>query len=226
MRVLATFDKFKDAISAEDACEIFASVIQNDSDGTDVIQCPLTDGGEGFVSILSSSVPARLVDVSARNSFGDEIQAQVAIVSIFRICLKMPFQLELFRRRKSSHSEMASVCALPPLSHLLEIPWLTSSHGVGDLLLAASHLEVDAILLGVGGTSTNDGGIGALVALGLQCLDSSDEMNRVIPAKWGELKNFFSNDLAKLPPIRIACDVDNPLWGKWSYLSVCTAERT
>ena len=215
MRVLATFDKFKDAISAEDACEIFASVIQNDSDGTDVIQCPLTDGGEGFVSILSSSVPARLVDVSARNSFGDEIQAQVAIVSFQDLSKDTLFQLELSGEGNLAILEMASVCGLASIESSARNPWLTSSHGVGDLLLAASHLEVDAILLGVGGTSTNDGGIGALVALGLQCLDSSgDEMNRVIPAKWGELKNFFSKDLAKLPPIRIACDVDNPLLGE------------
>ena len=69
--------------------------LQNDSDGTDVIQCPLTDGGEGFVSILSSSVPARLVDVSARNSFGDEIQAQVAIVSFCDLSEDALFQLEL-----------------------------------------------------------------------------------------------------------------------------------
>ncbi len=215
MRVLATFDKFKDAISAEDACEIFASVIQNDSDGTDVIQCPLTDGGEGFVSILSSSVPARLVDVSARNSFGDEIQAQVAIVSFQDLSKDTLFQLELSGEGNLAILEMASVCGLASIESSARNPWLTSSHGVGDLLLAASHLKVDAILLGVGGTSTNDGGIGALVALGLQCLDSSgDEMNRVIPAKWGELKNFFSKDLAKLPPIRIACDVDNPLLGE------------
>lgn len=215
MRVLTTFDKFKDAISAQDACEIFASEIQNHSEGIDVIQCPLTDGGEGFVTILSSSVPAKLVDVSARNSFGDEIQAQIAIVSFRDLPVDALSQLELSGGGNLAILEMSSVCGLASIETSSRNPWLTSSQGVGDLLLAASHLEVDAILLGVGGTSTNDGGIGALVALGLQCLDSSgDVMNRVIPANWGELKNFFSKDLVKLPPIRIACDVDNPLLGE------------
>ena len=215
MRVLATFDKFKDAISAQDACEIFASEIQDQSEGIHVIECPLTDGGEGFVCILSSSVPTKLVDVSARNSFGDEIQAQIAIVSFRDLPEDTLSQLELFGEGNLAILEMASVCGLASIEPSARNPWLTSSHGVGDLLRAASQLEVDAILLGVGGTSTNDGGIGALVSLGLDCVDfSGEKMNRVVPAKWSELESFSSRNLSKLPKIRIACDVDNPLLGE------------
>ena len=215
MQILATFDKFKDAVSAQDACKIFATEIHDSSVGLEVVQCPLTDGGEGFVSILASSISGKLVEVAARNSFGEEIQAQLAIVPFRQLSDEVLSLLELSGEGNLAILEMASVCGLASIDQADRNPWLTSSHGVGDLLLAASHLEVDAILLGVGGTSTNDAGVGALVSLGLQCLDSSGErIDKVIPAKWSELDRFSSSNLAKLPKIRIACDVDNSLLGE------------
>ena len=110
---------------------------------------------------------------------------------------------------------MASVCGLSDLQPEQRNPWRTSTIGVGDLLLHAKANEADCILLGIGGSSTNDAGIGALCALGMECGKINGQSIKFpSPDTWSDLSLSGQSDIASMPPIRIACDVDNPLLGE------------
>ena len=93
-------------------------------------------------------------------------------------------------------------------------PWQTTTVGTGELIRAAADLGAAAILLGVGGSATNDLGLGALGALGLDLLDRHDQkISPPIPARWSQIARLAGAAPKSLPPIRIACDVTNPLLG-------------
>ena len=82
MRILATFDKFKDALRADQVCKIVSSNLEDDALDIEVLQCPLTDGGEGFVDVLSRTRPSQTLLLEARNSFGQKIEVSAATVSL------------------------------------------------------------------------------------------------------------------------------------------------
>ena len=119
--------------------------------------------------------------------------------------------------------EMSSVVGLSDLKNSERNPWKTSTYGVGQLLAKVSELDVGGIILGIGGSSTNDIGIGALNKI-LSRIGKI--LNGIIKQLWGryfisvffyntwsDIKDISINNLLNLPPIRIACDVNNPLLG-------------
>ena len=107
-----------------------------------------------------------------------------------------------------------AVCGLTDLAPSQRNPWKTTTLGVGDLLLAAKQSGADYILLGIGGSSTNDMGVGALSSLGLKIYNSNEEeLIFPSPESWKKAAFFDTTQIESLPPIRIACDVDNPLLG-------------
>jgi len=214
MRILATFDKFKDALRAEQVCKIVSSNLEDDALDIEVLQCPLTDGGEGFVDVLSGTRPSQTLLLEARNSFGQKIEVSAAVVSLEDLPAGIITTLDLPIYGTLFILEMASVCGLSSLPPSDRNPWDTSTEGVGDLLKAAKEMKADAILLGIGGSSTNDAGIGALCSLGLSALDSKgEEISPVQPSTWHRIDAFKAESLVDLPKIRIACDVENPLLG-------------
>ena len=214
MRILATFDKFKDALRADQVCKIVSSNLEDDALDIEVLPCPLTDGGEGFVDVLSRTRPSQTLLLEARNSFGKKIEVSAATVSLEDLPAGIITSLDLPIYGTLFILEMASVCGLSSLLPSDRNPWDTSTEGVGDLLKAAKEMKADAILLGIGGSSTNDAGIGALCSLGLSALDSKgEEISPVQPSTWHRIDAFKAESLVDLPKIRIACDVENPLLG-------------
>jgi glycerate kinase len=214
MRILATFDKFKDALRADQVCKIVSSNLEDDALDIEVLKCPLTDGGEGFVDVLSGTRPSQTLLLEARNSFGKKIEVSAATVSLEDLPAGIITSLDLPIYGTLFILEMASVCGLSSLLPSDRNPWDTSTEGVGDLLKAAKEMKADAILLGIGGSSTNDAGIGALCSLGLSALDSKgEEISPVQPSTWHRIDAFKAESLVDLPKIRIACDVENPLLG-------------
>jgi len=214
MRILATFDKFKDALRADQVCKIVSSNLEDDALDIEVLPCPLTDGGEGFVDVLSRTRPSQTLLLEARNSFGQKIEVSAATVSLEDLPAGIITSLDLPIYGTLFILEMASVCGLSSLLPSDRNPWDTSTEGVGDLLKAAKEMKADAILLGIGGSSTNDAGIGALCSLGLSAFDSKgEEISPVQPSTWHRIDAFKAESLVDLPKIRIACDVENPLLG-------------
>ena len=214
MRILAAFDKFKDSFSAEKACEIVGQASLEIDFQSEVTPCPLTDGGDGFVSILGSCVKGDFIDRIARDSLGVGKQVSFSIVNISELSKDVRNSLELPETGKLAILEMASVCGLQDLDLAQRDPWKTSTVGIGDLLLSSKDCGADFILLGIGGSSTNDMGIGALTSLGLKVTDKKGgEVLLPSPEFWNEVSKIEVTKMKSLPPILIACDVDNTLLG-------------
>lgn len=215
MRALVAFDKFKDALSARDACEAAAGALRERNPDAELDLCPLTDGGEGFAATLTRSAAGSLHAFTVRGPLGDPVSAMLGIVRCDAIppAAKRVLQLEhLTGGSRVAVVEMAAASGLALLNVSDRNPWRTTTWGTGELLLHAGALGVEAIVLGVGGSATNDLGLGALGALGLVGISADGARLRdFAPANWYLIRGFASGADAILPPLRIACDVSNPL---------------
>ncbi len=213
MRVLIAFDKFKDALTAPAACAIAHDVIATERPDWVSDACPLADGGEGFAGILTAAARGRWVEVEATGPRGQRAPAGFGLVEVAQLNDATRTRLELGTARTLAVIEMASASGLQSLAPAERDPWQTDTRGTGELIRAAIEAGAEAILLGVGGSATHDVGVGALTALGWQALRADGSpITRVCPAGWSELSQLIPGELT-LPPIRIACDVSNPLLG-------------
>jgi glycerate kinase len=196
-------------------CNLAESVLSERFPTSDVTKVPLTDGGEGFCEILTLGVQGVLHSIEVLDSVGSKQKVQYGICDVEKLSPKVIKFLNLPSRGNLGIVEMAQAAGLADLPESKRNPWETSTFGVGQILKEVAGFGVDVILLGIGGSSTNDIGIGALNALGLS-LKSHDnnEISFPIPSVWKNVAGIDIDGLDSLPPIRIACDVDNQLFGK------------
>lgn len=218
MRVLLAFDKFKDALSAERACLVAAEALQECHRDWELDLCPFTDGGEGFAAILVGAARGETLPVVVSGPRGQPVTANLGLVAVDALNPAVVAQLNLPPGVRSDALigiiEMAAASGLALLPASARDPWLTSSVGTGELIQAAHRQGCRALLLGVGGSATNDLGLGALVALGVECLDHAGAaVCPPTPATWHRIARLRGKLPADLPAVRIACDVSNPLLG-------------
>ena len=215
MRVLFAFDKFKDSLTAQQACEVAAAALRERHPGWTTDLCPLADGGEGFCEILTRAVGGEIVRVPATGPRGGTVEAAYGLVP----GAKIPAAARAFFGNapltgRIAVIELAAASGLALLPPAQRDPWQTTTLGTGELILAAARAGAGAILLGVGGSATHDLGTGALAALGLEFRNARDErVHPPVPARWKEITRISGQVRAGLPPIFIACDVTNPLLG-------------
>ncbi len=217
-RVLLAFDKFKDALTAQQACEAVASALREKRPQWTLDQAPLADGGEGFATILTQSASGREVSFTATGPRGDRRSAEFGLVPVAAIPARARAQLQLPAAAAPGATvaviEMAAISGLALLPQDQRDPWQTTTLGTGELMRAAADSGAVAILLGVGGSATNDLGLGALAALGLAFMDAAGRPVRPpVPAEWSRIVRITGGLAAGLPPVYIACDVTNPLLG-------------
>ena len=228
MRVLIAFDKFKDSISAQRACAIAADAVAREHPGWSAELCPLTDGGEGFTEILTRAAGGEVVGAAATGPRGGTVRASFGVVSVDRIPSDARTRLGTAATRGGGTVgvvEMASASGLALLGPGLRDPFRASSVGTGEVLHAAAQAGVQAILLGVGGSATHDLGLGALGALGLGFEgEGGKELAPLVPADWPSLRRITGR-IERLPPVLMACDVDNPLLGPGGALSVYGTQK-
>jgi glycerate kinase len=219
MRVLVAFDKFKDSLTARDACTFAAAALHERHADWVIDSCPLSDGGEGFSEILTTTAGGRVIGSSVTGPREDDVQASFGIVPFDRIPQRarafLPPSPEASRTMPTlAVIDMASASGLALLDPQDRDPWQTTTVGTGELIRTATELGAAAILLGVGGSATHDLGLGALAALGLDLESSLGQVvDPPIPARWREINRISGNVHPPVPPIRIACDVSNPLLG-------------
>jgi len=211
-RVLIAFDKFKDALTARQACEAAARGIREIHPDWTLDLCPLTDGGEGFGETLTHAAGGRLAEEPCSDPLGRVHRASIGYLNSNQLAPPIRARLQLAPNTVLAVVEMAAASGLGLLAPLERDPWHTSSRGTGELIAAAARAGASAILLGVGGSATNDLGLGALAALGMRFLDVQGEVvDHLVPASWERIVRLEGR--TKLPPLFIACDVTNPLLG-------------
>jgi glycerate kinase len=219
MRALLAFDKFKDALTAPQACDLAAAALRALHPEWTLDLCPLADGGEGFCEILTRAAGGTLETFTVTGPRGAPTQATIGFVPLDALPLNAAALLGLPNAPLSSDAsvaliEMASASGLALLPPDERDPWQTSSIGTGELIRHAAARGVSAIVIGVGGSATHDLGLGALAALGLEFLtDEGIAVSPLIPARWNQVARIAGAIAPTLPPLRIACDVANPLLG-------------
>ncbi len=217
-RVLLAFDKFKDSLTAQRACEVTAAALRAVRPDWVVTQAPLADGGEGFAEILTQSAGGQLMSEKVSGPRGDVLTAEYGLVPVREIPeaarqqLRLPADVSLEDGVAVIEMARASGLALlPPTERDL---WRTTSCGTGELMRAALRRGAVAILLGVGGSATHDLGLGALARLGYGFHTPDDVVvDPPIPASWESIARISGSPVPGMPPVFIACDVSNPLLG-------------
>lgn len=193
-------DSFKGTISSKRICEIIGRKIYKYFPDCEVVSIPVADGGEGSVDCFLEAVNGDKVTAQVQDPFGDEMTAYYAILP----------------DSDSAVIEMA-VCAGLPLAEGRENPAVTSTYGVGQLIIDAAKRGCRKIIMCLGGSATNDLGCGAAAAAGIKFFDRDG--NEFIPVG-GTLKDIAKVDLSGKNKILdgvefvTMCDIDNPLYGE------------
>lgn len=210
MHILAAFDKFKDAMPADRACDAaLAGALEALGEPLMLTRAPLTDGGEGFCPILTGAANGYMEYHTVCGPLGIEVEAPLGWVDLERIPENARRYLGA-KNGKLAIIEMASVAGLEQVPPAQRHPNHCTTRGVGELIRIAVAQDANAILIGIGGSATSDLGLGALEALGLEFCRSG----QVTPAQWPKIDTITGSLEVEVPPSYIACDVDNPLLGE------------
>ncbi len=195
-------DSFKESMSAKKACEAMERGIHKVMPAAKIIHVPMADGGEGTVDAL--------VDGSGGERVAIEVSGPIPTE-------KVATYYGLLADKKTAVMEMAKANGIELLSENKRNPLITSTYGTGEMIKAALDQGVERIIIGIGGSVTNDGGAGMAQALGVHLLDEhGDELS----VGGGALSRLTSIDVADIDPrikqteIIIASDVTNPLVGE------------
>ena len=200
MDVVIAIDSFKGSLSSLEAGESAANGIKKVyPDATTVIR-PLADGGEGTVDALVAGCGGKMTTVSVTGPLGETVSCQYGIVSA----------------TKTAIIEMAVAAGITLVPPQKKNPLHTTTYGVGEIIADAVKRGCRHFLIGIGGSATNDGGIGMLQALGFGMLDENGNQVEFGAKGLRQLKSITTSHV--LPELskctfRVACDVTNPLCG-------------
>jgi glycerate kinase len=220
MNILIAFDKFKGALDASSACELSREVLHGKFESATISATPLTDGGEGFASILASALGGELRTVTVPGPLFEPVDAKFALIDGSKLPQSAWDRLNLpkaYAGAKIGIVEMASASGYECLSDEQRNPWHTTTFGTGLLMKEAIKAGAEVLILGIGGSATNDCGAGALEALGVCYYDRElQPVTKVVPESFRLINTVGSTShlLDQFPPVRIACDVTNPLLGE------------
>jgi len=210
MRFLVAFDKFKDSMSAETICGLSNKALRKCQPDATVESTPLTDGGEGFSLILSAARNGWLENLQVTGPLGKQQHTRIAWVRSENLPSHLRTLLKAPETGQIAIIEMAQCSGLELVPTNERNPMLTTSYGTGEAIQHAAEHSARLILLGIGGSATSDCGIGAIQALGLQINEKNIPWT---PIQW-DANSTWVPQMKKLPPLRIACDVQNPLLGE------------
>ena len=198
MRIVCAPDSFKHSLTAAEAAAAMARGVRAVWPDAEAVEVPLSDGGEGFTDAIADALGARVVDVPVQDARGRPATGRLALAG----------DVAAF--------EMASASGLEAIADDDRDILASDTRGVGQLVRAALDAGATTLVIGLGGSATNDGGAGMLAELGVRFLDAGGRVLATTPAG---LADLASVDATGLDPrlvdarVRVACDVDNPLLG-------------
>lgn len=214
MRVLVVFDKFKDCMDSRRAQDIAFEVFRAARPSWQVQGLYLSDGGEGFAHTLTEAAAGELRSCDVQDPRGRLRSAEYGLVAARNLSPAVQQALALQGETTLGVVEMAQASGLQGLEPDARSVWETTTFGTGQLLAEAARQGAGVILLGIGGSATQDLGLGALQALGLGVIDDNKhQVSRACPSAWQHLSEMDVSALQRLPPLWIATDVENPLLG-------------
>lgn len=199
MKYLVAPDKYKGSFDALVASEIIKEAIFEVDKDAEVFQLPLADGGEGTLTALSKIFNAKTEEVEVNDPLFRKIKSKIGFFEDKAII------------------EMAECSGLLLLKDHERNPLYTTTYGVGQLIKYAISKGVKEIIIGIGGSATNDAGTGMLSALGMKFLDENGNELKPIGENLIKIKKIddseFLNDVRKVK-FTVLCDVTNPLYGE------------
>lgn len=201
MKIVIAPDSFKESLSALEVAESIENGFRRVLPDADYVKVPMADGGEGTVQSLVDATDGEIISKVVTGPLGEPVEAFFGILG----------------NKTTAVIEMAAASGLHLVPKEKRNPLLTTTRGTGELIAAALDHGVTHIIIGLGGSATNDGGAGMAKALGAQLLDME---GKEISEGGGALGDLVSINLSSFDPrlanvkIEAACDVNNPLTGK------------
>ncbi len=198
--ILIATDSFKESLSATEAAEAIRKGIIQVIPDANISLVPMADGGEGTVQSLVQSTHGRIVQARVHDPLMRPVNAFIGILG----------------DEQTAVIEMAAASGIELLSENEKNPIKTSSYGTGELIKAALNSGCNKLIIGIGGSATNDGGAGMLQALGIRFFDEKGDLITLRGGNLSEISKINSTKLDKrleTTNILIASDVDNPLYG-------------
>jgi len=196
MKIVIAPDSFKHSLSAAEVCDSVARAARKVWPLAQIKKTPVADGGEGTADSLLGAADGRKIFCKVKGPLFNEVESFYCALGDTAVI------------------ELAAICGLTMVER--PNPEATTTFGVGEMMIRAMDDGFKKIILCVGGSATNDAGVGLASALGMKFFDSNQ--NEIVP-RGGELKNIFSIDARGFDrrvfdcEIKIACDVTNPLYG-------------
>lgn len=199
LHILLAFDKFKGSLTANAASEAVARGLRRGGVGGEIEICPIADGGEGFTDTMITAMGGEWMEAAVHDAQGREIMARYGLI----------------QRDGGIDAvmEMSAASGLALVSDRPLHPHGASTYGTGEMMRQAQQLGVRRIIIGIGGSATNDGGIGMAAALGFQFLDASGKAVDDLPADWERVARIGRSPTWNGKVI-VASDVTNPLLGE------------
>lgn len=200
MKIIIAPDSFKGSVSAIDVAKNIEIAIHAVEPSTQTVIMPVADGGEGTVDAIASCVAAEIHNIKVCGPMKEEAQGYYATIE----------------NGMTAVIEMAQASGLPMVPVEKRNPWYATTYGTGQMIKDALDRGVKKIIIGIGGSATNDGGAGALMALGASFLDAE---GNELDLGGGALSKLTTLDLSQFDKrifeteIVVACDVTNPLTG-------------
>ncbi|WML43868.1 glycerate kinase [Neobacillus sp. PS3-40] len=201
MKFVLAPDSFKESMTAKNAALAMEKGILSIFPDAECVIVPMADGGEGTVESLVSMTNGEIIKTEVLGPLGEKVIAEYGLLG----------------EGQTAVIEMASASGLELIKPEHRDPLVTTTYGTGELIKHALNKGVSRILIGIGGSATNDGGAGMLQALGVSFKDKNGEE---LPFGGGSLNRLDSIDLSglderiKMVKIDVACDVTNPLIGE------------
>lgn len=194
-------DSFKESMTAKEVCEAMERGIKKANNNISCVHVPMADGGEGTMQSLVDATNGKVYTLKVVGPLGNEVEAQYGILGDGEIGVL----------------EMASASGIHLVSVEQRNPLVTTTYGTGQVIKACLDHGIKKLLIGIGGSATNDGGAGVIQALGGKLLD---KQGNELGFGGGELGKLNSIDLTNFDSrikdvvIEVACDVNNPLCGE------------
>lgn len=200
MKIVIASDSFKECLAAHEVCAAIAEGVRRAVPECEIVEVPMADGGQGTVEAMVRATGGEFRQATVTGPLGDPVDARYGVLG----------------DRSTAVIEMASASGLEMIPRDRRDPLRATTYGTGELIRHALDAGIRKILIGIGGSATNDGGAGMAQALGYSLLDADG--NPIGPGG-GSLSSLAAIDASARDPrldqveIEVACDVTNPLTG-------------